>query len=193
MVTNALLMDLGRIRHRWGWFLLLGIVMVVLGIAALFLTPVATVAAVLVLGWLMAAGGIIEILHAFRVRGWGGMFMHLILGVVGVAVGLLVATHPLAGALAYTLLFASFFIVIGLFRIIAAASLRFLNWGWALFDGIVTLALGILIWAEWPWSGYWFLGLALGITFLVRGWSYVMLSIAVRSLPVVAPERLRAA
>src|SRR5207253_534096 len=83
---------------------------------------------------------------------------------------LLLVTHPVAGALAWTLLFASFFTVIGLFRLIAATRLKFPDWGWAAFDGAVTLLLGILLWADWPWSGFWFLGLSIGIALLLRGW-----------------------
>jgi uncharacterized membrane protein HdeD (DUF308 family) len=101
-----------------------------------------------------------------------------------VLIGLLIVTHPIAGALAWTLLFASFFTVIGIFRIIAALRLKFAHWGWAVFDGAITLALGILVWAQWPWSGLWFLGIALGVTLMLRGWSYVMLALAVRSIPV---------
>ena len=105
-------------------------------------------------------------------------------------IGLLVVTHPAAGALAWTLLFASFFTVVGLFRVMAAIRLKFPHWGWAAFDGSVTLLLGILLWAEWPWSGVWFLGLAVGISLLLRGWSNVMLAVAVRSLvPPIPLER----
>jgi uncharacterized membrane protein HdeD (DUF308 family) len=182
--TNALLSEIENLQHKWGWILLLGIVLICLGTAALLMTPVATVAAILVLGWLMVASGVIEIIHAFRVQRWGGMFLHLIGGIVGVLIGLLIVTHPIAGALAWTLLFASFFTVIGIFRIIAALRLKFVNWGWAVFDGVITLALGILVWAQWPWSGLWFLGISLGVTLLLRGWSYVMLALAVRSIPI---------
>jgi uncharacterized membrane protein HdeD (DUF308 family) len=188
---NILFLKLDHHQHKWGWFLLLGIVLVCLGIVALLMTPVATFAAVLVLGWLMLASGVIEVIHAFRLRGWGGVFLHLIAGVVGILVGLLVVTHPVAGALGWTLLFASFLTIIGLFRIIAAAQLKFPHWGWAVFDGVITLLLGIVVWVSWPWSGLWFLGISLGITFLIRGWSYIMLALALRSVP--AAQVLKAA
>jgi uncharacterized membrane protein HdeD (DUF308 family) len=110
------------------------------------------------------------------------MFLHLIGGILGVLIGLLVITHPVAGALAWTLLFASFFTVVGIFRVIAAIRLKFPNWGWAVFDGLVTLALGLLLWAEWPSSGLWFLGLAVGISLILRGWSYIMFALAIRNL-----------
>ena len=70
-----------------------------------------------------------------------------------------------------------------------ASGAKFPNWGWAGFDGAVTLLLGILLWAEWPWSGFWFLGIAVGISLVLRGWAYVMFAFAVHSLPV--PSQLR--
>lgn len=183
-VINTLRSEVEDLQHKWGWILLLGIVLICLGTIALLMTPVATVAAVLVLGWLVVASGVIEAVQAFRVHRWGGMFLHLIGGIVGILIGLLIVTHPIAGALAWTLLFASFLSVIGIFRIVTALRLKFANWGWAVFDGVITLGLGILVWAEWPWSGLWFLGISLGVTLLLRGWSYVMFALAVRSIPV---------
>jgi uncharacterized membrane protein HdeD (DUF308 family) len=191
MITSPLFFEFENLRHRWGWLLGLGIIMVALGTIALFITPAATIGTVLVLGWLLVISGVIEMVHAFRVRRWGGLFLHLIGGVLGILVGLLVVTHPVAGALVWTLLFASFFTVIGLFRLFAAISLKFPNWGWAVFDGIVTLGLGILLWAEWPWSGLWFLGLAVGVSLILRGWSYVMFALAIHNL--ILPSSIRQA
>lgn len=182
--TTLLYYDSEHLRPKWGWLLFLGIVMVILGAIAIFIMPAATIGTVLVLGWLLMISGVIEMIHAIRVQKWGGLFLHLVAGVLGILVGLLVVTHPIAGALAWTLLFAAFFTVIGLFRLLAAIYLKFSNWGWAVFDGIVTLGLGILLWAEWPWSGFWFIGLALGVSLILRGWSYIMLALALHSLPV---------
>lgn len=182
--TTLLYYDSEHLRPKWGWLLFLGIVMVILGAIAIFIMPAATIGTVLVLGWLLVISGVIEMVHAIRVQKWGGLFLHLVAGVLGILVGLLVVTHPIAGALAWTLLFAAFFTVIGLFRLLAAIYLKFSNWGWAVFDGIVTLGLGILLWAEWPWSGFWFMGLALGVSLILRGWSYIMLALALHSLPV---------
>src|SRR5216683_7315639 len=192
MTPSMLVLGLEDLHHKWGWFLALGIALIVLGIVALSIIPAATIATVMVLGWLMVLSGIVEAVHGFQVRGWGGMFLHLVGGILGVLIGLLIATHPVAGALAWTLLFASFFTVIGIFRMIAAIRLKFPNWGWAVFDGTITLLLGILLWADWPWSGFWFLGLSVGISLMLRGWSYAMLAFAIRGL--AAPKvMLRAA
>lgn len=178
----VVLLDIQHAHPRWGWFLLLGIVLILLGTAALFLIPAATLGTVIILGWLMIVSGVIESFHGFSVHRWSGFFLHLIGGVLGVLVGLLVVTHPLAGALTLTLLFAAFFCVVGLFRLIASAILRFPNWGWACLDGGIAFALGILLWLQLPWSGLWFLGLALGLSLLFRGWAYIMLSFAVRNM-----------
>ena len=187
MPTTSFLLD--SVHRRWGWLLVLGILMIVLGTIAFIIMPAATLGTVLVLGWLLVVSGVFEAIQAFRERKSGGFFLHLLGAVLGLLVGFLIVTHPVAGALGWTLLFASFLTVIGIFRLVAAIQLQFPNWGWAAFDGAITLALGILLWTEWPWSGLWFLGLALGISLLLRGWSYVMFAIALHSLRLPADIR----
>lgn len=191
MTATLLAFDLENLRRKWRWFLALGIALIVLGIIALSVMPAATLATVMILGWLLVFSGVVEAAHGFHVRGWGGMFLNRAGGILGVLIGLLIVTHPVAGALAWTLLFASFFTVIGLFRMVAAIRLKFPNWGWAVFDGTITLLLGILLWADWPWSGLWFVGLSVGISLLLRGWSSVMLALAVRTL--AGPQEMRRA
>src|SRR5436305_640950 len=132
--------------------------------------------------WILALSGILEAVHGFQVRSSHSLFLHLAGGVLGVLIGLLIVTHPVAGALAWTLLFASFFTVVGLFRLVAAIRLKFPNWGWAAFDGTVTTLLGILVGAGWPWSGLWFLGFAGGLSLVLRGLSGVMFALTIRSI-----------
>ena len=189
MTTTPLFLQVHELRRHRGWLLALGIILMVLGVLAIADTMIATLAAVLVLGWVMVISGVVEAIHAFRVHGWGGMFLHLIGGVLGVLIGLLVVTNPLIGALGFTLLFAALFTVVGLFRTVAAIELKFPRWGWAVFDGLVTLALGILIWVHWPSTAAWFLGLALGVSLILRGWTYVMFSAAMRVLPSAVDVR----
>jgi uncharacterized membrane protein HdeD (DUF308 family) len=181
MTATLLILGSEELRHKWGWFLALGIALIILGTIALAIMPAATIATVMVLGWLMMFSGVVEAIHGFQVRGWRGMVLHLVAGVLGIAVGLLIVTHPIAGALAWTMLFASFFTVIGMFRLMTAIRLKFPHWGWSAFDGAITLLLGILLFANWPLSGLWFLGLSIGISLVLRGWSYAMLAFAVRS------------
>src|ERR1700727_759553 len=193
MITTPLFMELEGLRHRWGWFLVLGILMLIVGTSALIIPPAATLGTVLVLGWLIVLSGVIEAIHAFRMREWGGIFLHLTAGILGIFIGLMIVTHPVAGALAWTLLFASFFTAIGIFRVIAAIRLKFPNWGWAVFDGAVTPVVGTVFVVQGPWGGVWFKGVAVGISLIFRGWSYVMLAFAIHRLPVPSHSQLRQA
>lgn len=193
MVTFAPFIDLEQLRHRWVWFLVLGIVLIVLGVFALSYVPVATLGSVIALGWLMIFSGILEGVYAFHVRGWGGGSLHLLGAVLGVLLGAIVVTHPGAGALAFTLVIASFLTVIGLFRAISAIQLKYRSWGWAVFDGIVTLVLGLLLWASWPTSAIWFLGFALGVALVLRGWSTIMFALVVRAITRAEPSLRRVA
>jgi len=162
-----------------------------LGTVALLPKPAATIGTSLVVGWLLVFSGVIEMIHAFQMRRWQDLYLRLIGGLLGLFIGLLIVTHPVAGALAWTLLFASFLVVMGLFRVIAAISLKSSLRGWAVFDGMISFGLGILLWVDWPWSGPWFLGLSVGIALTLRGWSYVMFAIAIRNLTV--PVEIRRA
>jgi uncharacterized membrane protein HdeD (DUF308 family) len=189
MTATLLILGSEELRHKWGWFLALGIALIILGTIALAIMPAATIATVMVLGWLMMFSGVVEAIHGFQVRGWRGVVLHLVAGVLGIVVGLLIVAYPIAGALAWTMLFASFFTVIGMFRLMTAIRLKFPHWGWSAFDGAITLLLGILLFANWPLSGLWFLGLSIGISLVLRGWSYVMLAFAVRSFAPAAGVR----
>jgi len=193
MTATLVIAEGEGLRPKWGWFLALGIGLILLGTIALVIMPAATIATVMVLGWLMVFSGVFEAIHAFQVRGWRGVLLHLVGGLLGVVLGLLIVTHPVAGALAWTMLFASFFLVVGTFRLVAAIRFKFPYWGWAAFDGAITVLLGILLWADWPWSGLWFLGLSIGISLLLRGWSYVMIAFALRSLRSVTEDLRRVA
>lgn len=189
MIPNRLLFEMYVLRQRWGSLLSAGTLIATLGMFEPLIVPAARSGVVVVPGWLLVFNGIVEMAHAFRVRLWGGLFLHLAGGLLGLLVGLLVVTHPRAGAVAWTLLFASFLTVLGLFRMIAAIRLKFPCCGCAVFDGIVSLGLGILLWTDWPLFGLWFVGPSVGISLVLRGWSYMMLAMALRNWPVPSSVR----
>ncbi len=174
--------DLDHLGDRWGRLLALGIVTIALGVAALVFAPLATFGTVFVLGWLITISGVVEGIHAFHVGRWNGVFLHVAGGVLGVLLGLLIVTHPVSGALVLTMLLAAYLTVIGLYRTITALYLRHRSWGWAVLDGVVTFVLGLLLWTAWPLSALWFLGFAVGIALLLRGWTFVMFAVAVRAI-----------
>lgn len=167
-------------RHNWGWLLVLGVVLIVLGIIALADSVAVTVISMFLFGWILLAAGIIEAVQAFRHRRTGHLALHVLNAVLSIVVGLLLLRHPLAGAVMITLLLAAYFTVAGIFRIVTALTLHVPGWGWALAEGIVTLIFGIIVWTRWPVSGLWIIGLFIGIDLIIVGWSEVMLASAVR-------------
>ena len=180
---NPFLSDIRGLQKNWGWLLALGIVSIILGILALGSAAFFTVASMIFFGWILLIIGILEMVHSFWNRHWGGFFLHLFYGILAFVAGLIIIGNPQASALLLTLMLAMFFMVTGLFRIITALAMRFPSWEWRLFDGIITLLLGILLWAQWPFSGLWAIGMFIGIALIFSGWSSVMLALAARDLP----------
>jgi uncharacterized membrane protein HdeD (DUF308 family) len=135
------------------------------------------------MGVLLLLGGVAEAVGAFWSRGWSGFFLHLLSGVLSIVVGVLFLRAPLDALLALTLLLACFLMVGGIFKIVAALTYRFAAWGWSLAGGIIDVILGVLIWLEWPASGLWVIGLFLGINLIFRGFNWIALGLALRSLP----------
>lgn len=168
------------LRPIWGWLLALGIALILLGVIALGSLPFMTAAYVLYLGFLLIASGVVCGIQAFRTLQWSGFFLALLTGILDVVVGFLMVTHVGETAVIMTLLLAVFFFVGGLFRIVASLALRFPQWGVSLLAGVVTLLLGVSIWRQWPLDSFWVIGLFLGVELLFRGWSLVMLALAVR-------------
>lgn len=168
--------------RNWGWLLALGILMIILGVLAIAAPQVATIAVQLMLGWILVISGVAEGIHAFMARGWGGFLLELLSAILYLVVGILLLTNPLEGALALTILLAVFLIVEGIFKIITALGVReHRAWGWLLASGIISVILGLMIWAEWPASGLWVIGLLVGIQLVFTGWALVMLSLAARA------------
>lgn len=167
----------GAIRHAWGWFLALGILEIILGTVAIGATPAATVVTVVFFGWLLLIGGVSSVVHAFWRRHWRGFFLEVLTGVLYIVAGFFMVAEPLAAAAPLTLLIAMFLLIGGIFRIVVALSRHIDHWPWVLLNGVITLALGIMIWRQWPGSALWVIGLFIGIEMIFYGWSLVMLSL----------------
>ncbi|WHZ18403.1 MAG: hypothetical protein OJF55_000552 [Rhodanobacteraceae bacterium] len=172
-----------ELRKQWGWLLALGICLLILGVIALVESVAFTVVSMLFFGWILVIAGILEGVQAIRHRNHGHLFLHLLNAVLSLVVGVMLLRNPVTGAVVLTLLMAVYFVVAAIFRIVMALSVRVPGWGWALFDGVVTLILGILIWAQWPVSGLWVIGLFIGIDLIVVGWAQIMMAMALRAIP----------
>ena len=172
-----------ELRRSWGWFLGLGIVLIILGAIAIGSAFLMTIASVWLFGWLLIIGGVMEVVHAFWHKRWAGFFLDLLTGLLYVVVGWMMVNNPQESALLLTLIIAMFLVFEGVLRIVTAITVRYPHWGSVLFNGVISLLLGILIWRRWPVSGLWAIGLFVGIEMLLNGWSLVRLSMTGRNLP----------
>jgi uncharacterized membrane protein HdeD (DUF308 family) len=181
--VNYVLREIDHLRANWIWFLLLGVVLIVLGMVAIGVPWVVTIATMLLFGWLLTVAGVLQVMHAFWARGWGGFFIQLLVGVLQIVVGVLVANHPLATGAAVTILMAAFFVVSGIFRMFAALALPFDGRAWLFLGGLINLVMGMMIWQQWPNDALWVIGLFVGVDLIIHGWWLVMLAISVKSIP----------
>ncbi len=172
-----------EVRRSWGWFLVLGIAFMILGALCVIGDVTATFATVLVFGWFLLISGVFALIHGIRTHSWSGFLLSLLSALLRGFTGYLLIRYPLAGAVSLTLILASFFIVGGLFRAIGAAMMNLPRWGWSVFSGLVSFALGVMLLVQMPASSIWFIGFAIGIDLIVEGASLIGLATAIHSLP----------
>jgi uncharacterized membrane protein HdeD (DUF308 family) len=174
--------ELEAMRSEWYWFLALGVLLIVGGTIAISYAFLATEVAVTLFGLLLVVGGAGQIVASFWAGRWTGFLLSVLAGILYVVVGGMMVARPLQAGLALTLLIGSFFLVGGIFRIVAALSLRMHHYGWVLLNGVITAVLGLMVLAEWPNSGLFVIGLFVGIDMLFNGWTWVMLSLGLRNV-----------
>jgi uncharacterized membrane protein HdeD (DUF308 family) len=182
-IAASIAAGLEEIHDSWGWFVALGISLIVLGAVCILSEVTTTLVTVLVFGWLLLVGGVFALIQAFRTRSWSGFLLCLLSALLRGFTGYLLIRYPISGALSLTLLLASFFIVGGTFRAVGAGALQFPRWGWAVFSGIVSVALGVMLLMQLPTSSLWFIGFAIGIDFIFDGTSFIALGTALRGVP----------
>jgi uncharacterized membrane protein HdeD (DUF308 family) len=189
MVTNP--SDISRLEHgvagalRGGWrFLLIeGIILVVLGAAAIIVPPIATLAVEIIVGWLFFISGIVGLVMTFMMRHAPGFWWSLFSAIVGIAAGVALIGWPAGGALSLTLILIAFFILEGIATIMYALEhKRELSgrWGLLLASGIVDLALAAVIFAGLPGTAAWAIGLLVGINMLFGGAALIGLALHAR-------------
>ena len=171
-----------EIIHNWGWFLVFGIGLLLLGILAVVRAVAATVVSMLFFGWLLVIAAGIEIVQAIMVGKWAGLFQHWLGAVLFGVIGILILWRPLVTAEILTLLMGAFFLVAGLFQLITPFVISLPDWGWHTLNGLITLVLGILVLAQWPVSGLWVIGLFVGIELVFYGIAWIALALRLRSL-----------
>jgi len=171
------------IHEHWVLFLVEGIILVLLGAAAIILPVVATLAFTLVIGWLFLISGVVGLITTFWMRQAPGFWWALLSGVLGIAVGVILIGWPISGTLSLTLVLIAFFVVEGIATLMYAIEHKAQlsgRWGWMLVSGIVDLILAGIIFAGLPGTAAWALGLLVGINMLFGGTAMIGMALAAR-------------
>ena len=172
---------LATFRSYRAWFLGAGAAMVGLGVLAIALPFIFTVAFDLAIGVLLVGSGAVHAVHAVQVRRWAGAIPRLFVALLYLAAGVLILVRPLTGALALTLVLSAFLVAAGVSRLILASHLHgHAGWGWTLASGILSILLGVFIFLGWPSTAVWVLGLFIGVDLLFAGWSLLGLTMLPR-------------
>jgi uncharacterized membrane protein HdeD (DUF308 family) len=171
------------IREHWVLFLIEGIVLVVLGMLAIIIPPIATIAVTIFLGWLFLISGIVGLVTTFWARHAPGFWWSLLSAVVAIAAGVVLLGWPVPGAVSLTLLLIVFFIIEGVLSIMYALEHKKElsgRWGWMLISGIIDLILAAIIWGGLPGTAAWALGLLVGINMLFGGSAMIAMALHAR-------------
>jgi uncharacterized membrane protein HdeD (DUF308 family) len=181
-----------EIRHEfehlaghWWWLALLGVLMVVGGTIAIVSPAVmlgTSLIAPLIIGVVLMVEGVAMIIGSFWAGKWSGFLLELLAGILYIACGFLFTANPAIATLTLTVFIAVSFIVLGIFRTVAALMLRFPQWGWALLNGVITFVAGVVIYRNLPETALWVIGLLVGLELLFHGWMWLMMAVALRRI-----------
>ena len=166
--------------QHWGWYLAFGIGLILLGVAAIARSVTATVVSMVFFGWLLAMAAGIELVQAVMVGKWAGFFLHLLAAILYGVMGFLFIARPLLGAEVVTVVMASFFLIGGMFQLLAALLTFLPGAGWHILDGAISVVLGVLVLRQWPASGLWVIGLFVGINLIFYGSAWTALALSLR-------------
>ena len=165
-----------------------GILMLICGFLAITIPLASGIGVAIVIGWVLLISGVWHLLFGFRSgSGVGGFLWQLLLAIVYGAAGLMLLLYPLAGLAWLTLVLATFLMIEAALELVLYFNIRHrAGSGWVLVDAIITLLLGILIWARWPVSSGWAIGTLIGVSLIFSGISRLMLSSATSRAPATA-------
>jgi len=178
----------GGIRKNARLTVVSGIILLVAGTLAILSPFVAGVSITIMVGALLAISGIGQCFLAFKAGALGRGLMVFVVGVLMTIAGVYMMNQPLAGLATLTIILMSYLLATGVVEIIVAFQLKPANgWGLQLFNGIVTLLLGIMLWRQFPLSGAWAIGVLFGIKMIFSGWAFVIIGRSVKRMAAETP------
>ena len=177
-VTNAL-------HAHWRLFLTEGIILWILGLLAIVVPAVATIAVAVLIGWLLLVSGVVGLIATLRMRSAPGFGWSLISAILGIVAGIVLLRWPLSGAFSLTLILTLFLAIEGVVSILFALdhTREFSGrWGMMLFSGVVDLLLAGVIFAGLPGTAAWAIGLLVGINLLFGGTALIAMALHARNI-----------
>ena len=173
----------GEIRQSTTWSIVLSVLMMVSGVLAIAIPPLAGLAVTVMFGWLLIVTGALHLGFAWRGHGAAAVIGEIVVAALYAAIGLYMLARPVAGLASLTLAIAAYLVAKGVLEGVIAFKLRPMpGSGWLLFDAILTIALAAMIASAWPASTAWAVGVLVGIAMISSGFARLMVSTAVRRL-----------
>jgi uncharacterized membrane protein HdeD (DUF308 family) len=179
---SSLATHLVPLRRNSGWLMAAGVALIILGVVGLGAVAVLSLASAIWFGAMILVGGVVVLIDAFRHQGWKSRLLHILIGALYIAVGLLTFANPLLATASLTLLAGAALVATGVLRLVVAFQNRELPaWRWLALSGALSLLLGGMILAQWPGSSLWVLGTFFAIELIFQGWAAIALARAIRS------------
>ncbi|HTV95630.1 MAG TPA: DUF308 domain-containing protein [Steroidobacteraceae bacterium] len=171
------------LHQHWRLYLAEGIILLLLGFAAILIPPVATIAVAILLGWVLLLSGVVGLISTFRMRGTPGFGWSLFSAVIGIAAGVVLLAWPLSGAFSLTLILSVFLLFEGVASIMLALQHRHGfsgRWALLLVSGIIDLILAAIIFLGLPGTAAWAIGLLVGINLVFGGSALISMALHAR-------------
>lgn len=166
-----------------GWTIVAGVLFILLGVFAVAEPAVAGLGVAIFVGWVLVIGAVAHLVATFEGGGAGHVLFHVLAAVVFGIGGWYMLSHPLLALGTLTLLLGAVIFAFGVFEVVSYFRLRGRHAsGWLLFNGIIALLLGGMIWLHWPSSAVWAIGTLVGVNLLFTGMTRVSLGLAARRL-----------
>jgi uncharacterized membrane protein HdeD (DUF308 family) len=171
----------GALHAHWKAFLIEGILLVILGLAAMIVPPLASLAVTILLGWMFLISGIAGLALTFWARRMPGFWWSLLSAVLAIGAGIVLLAQPVEGTLTLTIVVGAYFLAEGVATIMYALEHRkelSERWGWLLTAGIMDILVAGFIIAGLPGSALWALGVLVGINMLFGGATMIAMALA---------------
>jgi uncharacterized membrane protein HdeD (DUF308 family) len=174
---------LGDLHKNWGWLMVGGILLIIFGAVGMSMTFTMTLASMLYFGILAITAAVVMLIDTFKAEGWKSKLWNLLISVLYGIAGVVMILNPAESAIWFTLFMAGFLFTVGIMRLIAGFQMRGISgWWWTVLAGVSAIILGIMIFAKWPVSGLWAIGLFVSVDLLMQGISWFSLAWAAKNV-----------